>query len=117
MPAALDGTQAADLLAPREDGPLWYRGLALQNESAFASEVDVILRDLNARAIVTGHTVTVDGRLTTRFGGRVIQIDTGMLGGSFYPAGRAAALEIRDGTFTAIYEDKREVLRQVPVAK
>jgi len=116
-PAALDAKQAADLLAPREDGPLWYRGLALESESAFASELESILRELNARAIVTGHTVTVDGRVTTRFGGRVIQLDTGMLGGTFYPAGRAAALEIRDGTFTAIYEDKREVLSQVPVAK
>jgi hypothetical protein len=47
----------------------------------------------------------------------VIQLDTGMLGGTSYPAGRAAALEIRGGQFTAIYEDKREVLIQAPVAK
>jgi hypothetical protein len=117
LPAAFDVKQAADLLVSREDGPLWYRGLALENESAFASEVEAILLTLNARTIVTGHTTTPDGRLTTRFGGRVIQIDTGMLGGTFFPAGRAAALEIRGGQFTAIYEDKREVLIQAPVAK
>ena len=117
LPAALGAKQAADLLASREDGPLWYRGLTLENESAFASEVEAILRKLNARAIVTGHSTTPDGRLTTRFGGRVIQLDTGMLGGTFFPAGRAAALEIRGGQFTAIYEDKREVLIQAPVAK
>jgi hypothetical protein len=117
LPAAFDAKQAADFLVSREDGPLWYRGLALENESAFASEVEAILLTLNARTIVTGHTTTPDGRLTTRFGGRVIQIDTGMLGGTFFPAGRAAALEIRGGQFTAIYEDKREVLIQAPVAK
>jgi hypothetical protein len=117
LPAALDAKQADDLLASREDGPLWYRGLARGNESTFASEVEAILLKLNARAIVTGHSTTLDGRLTTRFGGRVIQLDTGMLGGTVFPTGRAAALEIRDGQITAIYEDKREILGQVPAAK
>jgi len=64
-----------------------------------------------------GHTVTPDGRLTSRFGGRVVQLDTGMLGGTFYPAGRASALEIRNGQFTAIYEDRRELLVKTAVAK
>ena len=109
-PAPLTPQQVAALLATREDGPLWYRGLAQENESTFPPEVEAILLKLKARAIVTGHTVTENGRVTPRFGGRVVQIDTGMLGGTFYPAGRAAALEIRDGRFTAIYEDKREVV-------
>ena len=113
MPALLDAQQASTLLATSEDGPLWYRGLALENESEFASQVDAILLALGARAIVTGHTVAAAGRPATRFGGRVIQLDTGMLGGTFYPAGRAAALEIRDGQFTAIYEDKREALGEI----
>ena len=51
-----------------------------------------------------------NGRIATRFGGRVVQIDTGMLGGTFYPGGRASALEIRDGGFVAVYEDGREQL-------
>ena len=109
-PTPLTPQQVAALLATREDGPLWYRGLAQENESTFAPEVDAILLKLKARAIVTGHTVTENGRATPRFGGRVVEIDTGMLGGTFYPAGRAAALEIRDGRFTAIYEDKQEVV-------
>jgi hypothetical protein len=33
-----------------------------------------------------------------------------MLDGSFFPGGRASALEIRDGKMTAIYEDRREEL-------
>ncbi len=116
MPASLDAGPAM-LLATSEDGPLWYRGLALENESAIVAEVDATLLKLNARAIVTGHTVMGDGRLKTRFGGRVIQLDTGMLGGTFYPSGRASALEIRDGRFTAIYEDRREPLRDTPSAQ
>lgn len=109
-PAPLTAQQLAALLGPREDGPLWYRGLALEDEPVVASEIDSIFLSLNARQIVVGHTVTVDGRLKSRFGGRVVQLDTGMLGGTFYPNGRASALEIRDGQFTAIYEDKREVV-------
>ncbi len=110
-PGPFDAQQAAQLLATSEDGPLWYRGLALNDQSTFAPDVEAILAQLNARAIVTGHTVAANGRLTPRFGGRVVQLDTGMLGGTFYPSGRAAALEIsRDGRFTAIYEDRREEL-------
>lgn len=116
-PAPLSPRQVAALLASREDGPLWYRGLAQENEPPFASELDAILLELKASAIVVGHTVTADGRLTSRFGGRVVQLDTGMLGGAFYPAGRASALEIRDGQFTAIYDDRRELLFKTPVAK
>jgi hypothetical protein len=116
-PASLSPQQVAALLASREDGPLWYRGLAQENEPAFASELDAILLELQASAIVVGHTVTADGRLTSRFGGRVVQLDTGMLGGAFYPAGRASALEIRNGQFTAIYEDRRELVFTTAVAK
>jgi hypothetical protein len=105
-----DPQRVATLLATGEDGPLWYRGLAEKDETAFLPGVEEMLRQLNARAIVTGHTVAADGRVKSRFGGRVIQIDTGMLDGTFYPAGRPSALEILDGHFAAIYEDKREPL-------
>jgi hypothetical protein len=108
--APRDAAQVAAQLSTGEEGPLWYRGLALNDESTFAPDVEAILRGLNARAIVVGHTVTASGRVVPRFGGRVIQLDTGMLGGTFYPSGRASALEIRDGRFTAIYEDRRDEL-------
>ena len=45
-----------------------------------------------------------------RFEGRVLPIDTGMLGGTFYKGGRASALEINGSTVTAIYEDGRQPL-------
>jgi hypothetical protein len=99
-------------LAGREDGPLWYRGLAQQPES-FAPRLDEILEKQNARAIVIAHTIAPGGRILGRFGGKVVQIDTGMLS-SYVPDGRASALEIRNGTFTALYQDRREVLFDPP---
>lgn len=108
-----DPQQLATLLTVREDGPLWYRGLALQDESAFAPEVDAVLQKLSAGMIVVGHSVAGGGQVKTRFGGRVVQLDTGMLDGKFFPGGRASALEIRDGKLTAIYEDRRQELGPV----
>lgn len=96
-------------LAGREEGPLWYRGLAQQPEETFAPQLDEILKKQNARAIVVAHTIAPGGRILSRFGGKVFQIDTGMLS-SYAPDGRASALEIRGGTFTAIYVDRRDVL-------
>jgi hypothetical protein len=106
----LDKTRATPLasLAAREDGPLWYRGLAEQPET-FAAQVDDILAKQRARAIVIGHTVVPGGRIVVRFGGKVIQIDTGMQR-AYVPTGRASALEIRDGVFTAVYSDRRDIL-------
>jgi hypothetical protein len=98
------------LLATREDGPLWYRGLAQQPEEAFEPTLASILERLRARAIVVGHTPVLPGRIAPRFGGRVVQIDTGMLDGDFYPKGAPAALEFRGDAATAIYLDRREPL-------
>ena len=45
-----------------------------------------------------------------RFGNKVFLIDTGMLS-SYYPGGRASALEIcGDGKFIAVYLDQQVVL-------
>jgi len=99
-----------ETLAGAEDGPLWYRGLALEDEAVFAPEVDKILEAVRARAIVIGHTVTATGRITPRFGGRVVQIDTGMLT-SVYKGGRPSALEIVGDKWTAIYEDGQQPIR------
>jgi hypothetical protein len=110
----LDKTRAKPLetLTARVDGPLWYRGLAQQGD-AFAPEIDGILSKAKARAIVVGHTVAATGRITTRFDGRVVQIDTGMQP-AYAKGGRASALEIRGGEATAIYVDRRD---PVAVAK
>ena len=105
--------RVATLFASSETGPLWYRGLVQEPESSFAPVLEDILRRMEARAIVIGHTVA-PGRITPRFGGRVIQIDTGMLDGEFYPGGAPSALEIRGAGVTAIYLDRREALPALP---
>ncbi len=62
---------------------------------------------LHVRAIVVAHTVAPLDRMTTRFDGRVIEIDTGMQP-AYIADGRASALEIRGGEATAIYVDRRD---------
>src|SRR6185436_3754619 len=99
------GAPLASLVA-RVDGPLWYRGLA-QEPDAFAPQVDDIIARTAARAVVIGHTVSLTGRIGTRFGGRVVQIDTGMQP-AYAQGGRASALEIARGQATAIYVDRRD---------
>ena len=106
----LDKTRQAPLLSltAREDGPLWYRGLALEPDT-FEPAFQQILTDQHARAIVVAHTVTAAGKIRTRFNNTLFMIDTGMQP-AYVPDGRASALEIRGNTFTAIYRDGREVL-------
>jgi hypothetical protein len=107
LPVPLE--QVAGLFSAGETGPLWYRGLANDPEPALAPTLDIILERMKARAVVIGHT-TIPGKITPRLGGRVIQIDTGMLNGEFYPGGAPSALELLGDKATAIYLDRREPL-------
>jgi hypothetical protein len=106
----LQKTRAApnESLAAREDGPLWYRGLAQEPET-FEPQVAEIVTAQKARAIVIAHTVPTTGRINVRFGGKVFVIDTGMQS-EYVPKGRASALEIKGQVFTAIYQDRRDVV-------
>lgn len=117
LTSAVDETRRAPLesLAARVDGPLWYRGLAQEDEASFAPAVERVLSALEARVVVVGHTVTADGRIRTRFGGRVVQIDVGM---APYYHGSLAALEMdNEGTLVAVYPGGREVLEvEAPAA-
>jgi hypothetical protein len=106
----LQKTREAPLvsLTAREDGPLWYRGLALEPDT-FEPTFKQILTDQHARAIVVAHTVAAGGKIRTRFENQLFMIDTGMQP-AYVPDGRASAIEIRGNVFTAIYRDGREVL-------
>jgi Calcineurin-like phosphoesterase len=95
-------------LSASPTGPLWYRGLV---DEADEPAVDDVLRRQRARAIVIAHTVTPNGRIRSRFGGKVVQIDTGMQP-AYVTGGRASVLQIERGVMTAIYMDRREVLEQ-----
>jgi hypothetical protein len=100
------------------DGPLWYRGLIDDGAApgpADESKIDEALKAIGARAIVVGHTVTQpDYRIRLSSKGRIVQIDTGMLGGDFFPGGRPSALEIKGDTWTAIYLDGRQPVSKGP---
>jgi hypothetical protein len=106
----LSPEQSSSLFSSSETGPLWYRGLVNEPEDAFAPSLKVILDRMRSRAIVVGHTPVLSGKITPRFGGRVIPIDTGMLNGEFYPRGVPSALEMQGDRFYAIYLDRREPL-------
>jgi Calcineurin-like phosphoesterase len=107
------GSESARVGYP-EDSPLYYRGLALEPD-AFEPRADEVLAKQSARTIVIAHTVLTSGRIRVRWGGKVVQLDTGMQP-AYVPGGRAAALEIRNGVFTAIYLDRHDVLFTQPAA-
>ena len=102
--------QFPDWASVRTDGPLWFRGYDQWSDEEGNAQLVKILQAFKADHFVTGHTVQKQGRVRERFGGKVFLIDTGMLS-SYYPGGRASALEIENKVkFTAEYMDQKTVL-------
>ena len=100
--------------AVAEDGPHWYRIALRKAEQALATELDETLGNWGLDRMVVGHTPTFlieprsAGQILSKASGRLMCIDVGI--GRAYGA-RLAALEIMsDGTATAIYPDRRQVL-------
>jgi hypothetical protein len=105
------------LYAP--DSPLWYRGLATLDQKSSQRDVDRILANLKARAMVVGHTqyqaggsspVIPDLNNISRFEGKVFIIDTGIA--SVY-GGILSALIIEDETIT-LWEPQGEIAQKNP---
>ena len=87
-----------------EWGPLWYRGLALEEETElFSQTLDNILKRYGAKRIVVGHSVT-GGVVWPRFDQRVVANDTGIA--TYYGAHKGVLELTKDGA-TAIYGDQR----------
>jgi hypothetical protein len=104
-----------DWLSVRPDGPLWFRGYDQWPEDEGSAQLGKVLEAYDAAHIAVGHTVQKGGRIRPRFDGKVFLIDTGMLS-SYYPGGRASALEIcGDKKFTAVYMDQQVVLLDTAV--
>ncbi|MCI0356034.1 MAG: metallophosphoesterase [Acidobacteria bacterium] len=95
--------------AVHPDGPLWFRGFADWPDAEGEPKIKAVMEQMGVAHAVVGHTPQRDGSIRSRFGGKVFLIDTGMLA-TYYKGGQAAALEVRSGTFTAIYRDRRAVL-------
>jgi hypothetical protein len=99
-----------DWLSVRVDGPLWFRGYDLWSEEEGSTLSTKVLEAYKATHFVLGHTVQKGGRIRSRFGDKVFLVDTGMLS-SYYPGGRASALEICGGTkFIGVYLDQQVIL-------
>jgi hypothetical protein len=94
--------QEADLFTPRS--PIWFRGQALCYPYTEAENLDAALAALGVSRVIAGHTPTPTRRVVSRFNGRVILLDTGMLR-SFYQ-GSPAALVFDGGQWTVAYADR-----------
>ncbi len=99
-----------EALATGENGPLLYRGLAREDETALLPSVEKVLQSMGVTAVVIGHTPTGDGKIRPRFGGRVVMIDVGMLAAL---GSHLAALEVGPGgSLTAIYPTGRQTIKK-----
>ena len=86
-----------------DNGPLWYRGLAMGDEELESEHVDNLMKNFGVRRIIIGHTPT-PGIVTPRFDGRVILTDVGL---SRHYGEHLACLEITgEGPF-AIHKGER----------
>ena len=92
----------ADILE-NQDGPLWYRGFALNDEASEATNVNAVLAHFNVAHIVIGHTKRTP-TIAPRFGGRVILTDVAVPNGATDPH---AFLEINNGVMTTIHRGQR----------
>ncbi len=90
------------------EGPLWYRGLAMDPDPNLNEGLEKMLARLKVQYLVVGHTVQQSYTINPRFNDHVFLIDTGMLKQVF--RGRGSALEIQGGQFTAYYSDGQHVV-------
>jgi tetratricopeptide (TPR) repeat protein len=103
-------------LAFDSESPLQYRGLANVDltraaQQAEAERVGRILAGLGAKRMVVGHTVTSSGVIESRFGGKHISIDTGML--ELYRGGHRIALEIENDTLRSLHDKGKVAIPDV----
>ncbi|KAH8994987.1 Metallo-dependent phosphatase-like protein [Lactarius akahatsu] len=59
------------------DGPLWYRGWALDDEAKVCRAVDPVLEKTGTRRMIMGHTPNFE-KIVSRCNGKIIIIDTGI---------------------------------------
>ena len=94
------------------DGPVWYRGSAIENERIEERQIDRVLELLEARSLVIAHTPTRSGDVTSRFNRRLYRTDVGM--GYGRPG---EALVFDDGTvgrFLPSYESIANINAEAP---
>lgn len=75
------------------DGPLWYRNNIMCPRIVEEHRLDAALAAIGADRVVVGHTPTPARKVWQRFGGKLIEIDTGMLNFYYSGIGHALVLE------------------------
>ena len=86
-----------------QEGPLWYRGLAVNAEDAELANVEALLARHGVRRIVVGHS-KVTSTVLPRFGGRVLVADIGVPGGHTDPH---AFVIIENGAPVTVHRGQR----------
>lgn len=94
------------LLAP--DGPLWYRANANCQTIIEEGRLAAVLKAIDVDRLVVGHTPTPNRQILQRFGGQLIEIDTGML--NFYYKGIGHALVLEGDSITVVDQAGAEAL-------
>ncbi|MDX1517457.1 MAG: metallophosphoesterase, partial [Woeseiaceae bacterium] len=89
------------------DGPLWYRGNVACSALIERDRLQSALAAIGASRVVIGHTPTPSRRVLQRFGGQVLEIDTGML--NDYYRGRGHALILLGDVVGVVSEDQSEI--------
>lgn len=75
------------------DSPVWYRGNVACSALIESDKLDAALERIDAARVVIGHTPTVTRSPQLRLGGRVVEIDTGMLTAAYGGSGHALIIE------------------------
>ena len=106
--AAMQALPQSETIAKLRDGelfspagPTWYRGQALCYRYTETENLENSLAKLGVKRVVEGHTVSPSGRVLSRFEGRVVLLDTGMLEPVY--KGRASAFVFEAGTWSVAY--------------
>jgi hypothetical protein len=93
-------------LSEADDGPLWYRGLASNDEQLEAPHVDAVLAAFDVDRIVIGHTPGL-GTIVPRFGGKVLIIDVGI---AQYYGSHLASLRIEENNYFTVQNGEKVLL-------
>jgi len=104
------------------NGPLWYRGWALEDEETVCEQVEHVLAQTGTRRMIMGHTPDFHN-IVSRCGGKIIIIDTGIshaYGGvlsalsihyTLTPIGNDSSRRWQEKeVVSALYPDRQEVL-------
>jgi hypothetical protein len=94
--------QDGELFTPT--GPTWYRGQALCYLDTETENLENALGKLGVQRVIEGHTVSPTGQVLSRFDGRVILLDTGMLEPVY--KGQASAFVFESGRWSVAYADQ-----------